>query len=166
MILSIYDVYGWNRIPMWPPGIHGTRPFGSANLLLETYKWLSRKYPWFNRTNGQNHIWLMPHDEGACSAPFQIWPGIILSHWGRMDFPHMSNTQVCERERDSISQLSSQYPPLPPHVNFHSMVQITTVATHCMRTFPAGGCGTAFTPTPALTRTRCFDLSPPHVCNA
>ena len=115
-----------------PPG---PRPFGSGNLLLETYRWLSRTYPWFNRSKGQDHIWVMPHDEGACSAPKEIWPGkwgdrgrdhakdtgdmislllrqesflvcggtilvhiptssgIILSHWGRMDFPHTSNSQ-------------------------------------------------------------------------
>ncbi|GAX75784.1 hypothetical protein CEUSTIGMA_g3227.t1 [Chlamydomonas eustigma] len=89
----LYDVYGWNKIPMWPPQYHGTRPFGSANLLLETQKWLSQKYPWFNRSKGQDHIWVMPHDEGACGAPKQIWLGIILSHWGRLDFPHSSNTQ-------------------------------------------------------------------------
>ena len=108
----LYDVYGWNQIPMWPPKLHGedidgtiwsemfqllqtpttishchlisasscshlsgTRPFGSANLLREAWKWLSRKYPWFNRTKGQDHIWVMPHDEGACSAPKEIWPG-------------------------------------------------------------------------------------------
>ncbi len=41
---------------------------------------------------GADHIWLMPHDEGACYAPRQIWPSIILSHWGRTDFPHASNT--------------------------------------------------------------------------
>jgi hypothetical protein len=88
----IYDVYGWNPIPKWPADLHGPRPFGSANLLLNAQRWLSQKYPFFNRTKGQDHIWLMPHDEGACAAPKEIWPGIIFTHWGRMDFPHASNT--------------------------------------------------------------------------
>lgn len=89
----LYDVYGWNPIPMWPPKHHGPRPYGSGNMLLQAQRWLAEKYPYFNRNKGQDHIWVMPHDEGACAAPKEIWPGIILSHWGRMDFPHTSNTQ-------------------------------------------------------------------------
>jgi len=89
----IFDVYGWNPIPMWPEKYHGSRPFGSSNMVREAYRWLSRAYPYFNRTGGQDHIWFFPHDEGACSAPKEIWTGVILSHWGRMDFPHTSNSQ-------------------------------------------------------------------------
>lgn len=30
--------------------------------------------------------------QGGCWTPNAIWPGIILSHWGRTDYPHYSNT--------------------------------------------------------------------------
>eukprot|EP00798_Chlamydomonas_sp_ICE-L_P022987 gene22987-30175_t len=35
----------------------------------------------------------MAHDEGACYAPSSVWKGILLSHWGRTDFPHTSLSQ-------------------------------------------------------------------------
>lgn len=46
-----------------------------AGMLRNAYRWLSHTYPYFNRTKGQNHIWVLPHDEGACSVPKEIWPG-------------------------------------------------------------------------------------------
>lgn len=42
---------------------------------------------------GRDHIWLAPHDEGACWFPTDIYQhSIILTHWGRMDPEHTSNT--------------------------------------------------------------------------
>ncbi len=39
--------------------------------------------PYWNRTGGRDHIWLISHDEGSCWAPTEIRSSIILSHWGR-----------------------------------------------------------------------------------
>jgi hypothetical protein len=45
------------------------------------------------RTNGADHIWLYSHDEGACWAPTEIAStSIILTHWGRLELNHTSNT--------------------------------------------------------------------------
>lgn len=45
------------------------------------------------RWQGRDHIWLAPHDEGACWFPREIYNrSIILTHWGRMDEHHTSNT--------------------------------------------------------------------------
>jgi hypothetical protein len=45
------------------------------------------------RTNGADHIWLYSHDEGACWAPTEIAnTSIILTHWGRLDRNHSSQT--------------------------------------------------------------------------
>lgn len=49
-----------------------------AGMLRNAYRWLSHTYPYFNRTKGQNHIWVLPHDEGACSVPKEIWPGVCV----------------------------------------------------------------------------------------
>ena len=35
------------------------------------------------RFGGRDHIWLVSHDEGPCWVPTELWPSIILSHWGR-----------------------------------------------------------------------------------
>jgi hypothetical protein len=38
-------------------------------------------------------VWLFSHDEGACWAPTDIAANsIVLTHWGRMDLEHTSNT--------------------------------------------------------------------------
>lgn len=42
---------------------------------------------------GRDHIWLATHDEGACWFPTEVYNNsIILTHWGRMDVNHTSNT--------------------------------------------------------------------------
>eukprot|EP00798_Chlamydomonas_sp_ICE-L_P025705 gene25705-11363_t len=84
----LFDVYGWNPIPMWPKGMHGPRPLGAANMIREAAFWINKTFPYFNRKGGKDHIWLMPHDEGACYAPKEIWPGIVMSHWGRLELNH------------------------------------------------------------------------------
>ncbi|MEW5298002.1 MAG: hypothetical protein WDW36_001167 [Sanguina aurantia] len=91
-IAGLSDVYGWNPVPMWPLKAHGTRPFGMSEMAKAAKRWLAVNFPYFNRTGGSDHIWLWAHDEGACAAPQEIWQGIMLTHWGRMDFPHFSNT--------------------------------------------------------------------------
>ncbi|GIL69673.1 hypothetical protein Vretifemale_506 [Volvox reticuliferus] len=88
----LFDVYGWNEIPRWPRNILGTRSHGAAMLQREAMRWLNATFPWFARRGGRDHIWLNPHDEGACYVWKDIWPGVMLSHWGRTDFPHASNT--------------------------------------------------------------------------
>lgn len=34
----------------------------------------------------------MTHDEGSCWLPAVLRPAILLTHWGRMDLGHISNT--------------------------------------------------------------------------
>ncbi len=58
----------------------------------EALRWLNATFPWFARRGGRDHIWLNPHDEGACYVWKDLWPGVMLTHWGRTDFPHASNT--------------------------------------------------------------------------
>ena len=45
-----------------------------------------------DRRGGRDHIWLQTHDEGSCYVPAAIRSSIILSHWGRKDANHTSDT--------------------------------------------------------------------------
>jgi formate-dependent nitrite reductase cytochrome c552 subunit len=100
-----------------------------AMMTLEAQRWLALSHPYWNRSQGADHIWLFSHDEGACWAPTDVRgtraaaPGlalprplphicvccnsarccsaaclqvfknsIMLTHWGRMDLEHESNT--------------------------------------------------------------------------
>ncbi|KAG2432501.1 hypothetical protein HXX76_008846 [Chlamydomonas incerta] len=88
----LFDVYGWNEIPRWPRGLLGPRTHGATMMQREAMRWLNATFPHFARRGGRDHIWMHPHDEGACYVWKEMWPGVMLSHWGRMDFPHASNT--------------------------------------------------------------------------
>ncbi len=60
---------------------------------LEAKRWVEQTLPFWNRTGGRDHIWLFSHDEGACWAPTEIAnTSIILTHWGRQELNHSSNT--------------------------------------------------------------------------
>eukprot|EP00891_Asterochloris_glomerata_P004390 jgi/Astpho2/4390/Aster-00009 len=73
--------------PIWGP-----RVSHAAEMLLEVQQWLQRTLPFWDRKGGRDHLWLLSHDEGACWAPTAIWPSIMLTHWGRKDLLHTSNT--------------------------------------------------------------------------
>ncbi len=58
-------------------------------MTLEAKRYLQKTWPWWNRRQGRDHIWLFSHDEGACWAPTEVFnSSIILTHWGRMDPNH------------------------------------------------------------------------------
>ena len=62
-------------------------------MTLQAKRWVQQHFPYWNRTNGADHIWLFTHDEGACWAPTEVAnTSILLTHWGRMDLEHQSNT--------------------------------------------------------------------------
>jgi len=93
----LFEVYGKNPRPRWPDlenADKGNRPMAAANMLRAARRWISKTHSkYWQRRGGRDHIWLMAHDEGPCYAPSSIWPGIILSHWGRLDDPHRSLSQ-------------------------------------------------------------------------
>ncbi|BDA44351.1 probable glucuronosyltransferase [Coccomyxa sp. Obi] len=61
-------------------------------MLLEAQRWVDTTFPYWRRRAGRDHIWLITHDEGSCWAPKEIRSSIILSHWGRKDVNHTSNS--------------------------------------------------------------------------
>ncbi|GAX85634.1 hypothetical protein CEUSTIGMA_g13049.t1 [Chlamydomonas eustigma] len=106
----IFDLWMKTPKPRWPdvPGASdGPRPMIAHNMMEAARQWVSSTFPrHWDRRGGKDHIWLMAHDEGACYAPGSVWPGIILSHWGRLDFPHtsLSGFEPDNYSRDIVKQ--------------------------------------------------------------
>lgn len=86
-----FPIGSWADHP-WFPGPGGPRVAQMANMLMETVQWINATYPFWQRRGGRDHIWVFTHDEGACWAPNVLTPSIWLTHWGRMDKDHKSNT--------------------------------------------------------------------------
>eukprot|EP00798_Chlamydomonas_sp_ICE-L_P023547 gene23547-9071_t len=87
-----YPVMGWADYPWFPEPGSDQRPMHMANMILETKQWIDKKFPFWKRRGGADHIWPFTHDEGACWAPNDVVPSIWLTHWGRMDLDHTSNS--------------------------------------------------------------------------
>ncbi|GLI60030.1 hypothetical protein VaNZ11_002095 [Volvox africanus] len=85
--LHCYADGPWWHVPSGPRVMHVT------NMMLEIRDWIRKHFPYWDRRGGRDHIWLMTHDEGACYAPTEIYgSSIFLTHWGRTDLHHESNT--------------------------------------------------------------------------
>eukprot|EP00775_Hariotina_reticulata_P012387 gene12387-12521_t len=88
----MFPIFGWADYPWWYSA-GGPRVSHMAVMLLELKRHIQQTYPYWNRTQGRDHIWLATHDEGACWFPTEVYNhSIILTHWGRMDADHTSNT--------------------------------------------------------------------------
>eukprot|EP00775_Hariotina_reticulata_P001698 gene1698-2044_t len=80
-------VAGWADAPWWHTQSESSVKQG-VFMHLDALNWIRTTYPYWNASNGANHIWLFAHDEGACWAPTEIYNrSIILSQWGRLAPP-------------------------------------------------------------------------------
>ncbi|GAX80495.1 hypothetical protein CEUSTIGMA_g7933.t1 [Chlamydomonas eustigma] len=96
----IHPIYSQADMP-WYPGPLKLRCLQASNLLLKLKRYIEATYPYWNRSQGKDHIWLALHDEGACWFPTEIYENsVILTHWGRTDLDHQSNTAY---SRDNYS---------------------------------------------------------------
>ncbi|KAG2486464.1 hypothetical protein HYH03_014911 [Edaphochlamys debaryana] len=85
--LHCYADGPWWHAPSGPRVMHVT------NMMLDARDWIRQHFPYWDRRGGRDHIWLMTHDEGACYAPSEIYNvSTMLTHWGRTDPNHASNT--------------------------------------------------------------------------
>ncbi|KXZ53464.1 hypothetical protein GPECTOR_7g914 [Gonium pectorale] len=91
MACLIWPVLNWADYPyFYTHG--GTRVMHAVNMLRETVDWINANYPFWGRRGGRDHIWLFPHDEGACWAPTVLKDSVWLTHWGRLGLDHESKT--------------------------------------------------------------------------
>eukprot|EP00884_Botryococcus_braunii_P005998 jgi/Botrbrau1/1539/Bobra.0107s0027.1 len=85
-------IFGWADHP-WYYFPNGLRVQHMSMMALEAKRWVQNHMPYWNRRGGSDHIWLFTHDEASCWVPEEIYnTSIILSHWGRKDKNHLSNT--------------------------------------------------------------------------
>lgn len=52
-------------------------------MYKKAYDYIASEFPYWKRSGGKDHVWMWFHDEGACFAPKEIWPSIMITHWGR-----------------------------------------------------------------------------------
>mmetsp|Transcript_16789 Transcript_16789/g.21774 ORF Transcript_16789/g.21774 Transcript_16789/m.21774 type:complete len:425 (-) Transcript_16789:129-1403(-) len=63
-------------------GKSGAELNAGFNFLDKVYQHIHQKFPFFNRSQGTDHIWAISHDIGSCLAPPEILNGIFLQHYG------------------------------------------------------------------------------------
>ncbi|KAG2488355.1 hypothetical protein HYH03_013045 [Edaphochlamys debaryana] len=88
-----WPIAGKADVPFWGAPTSWHRYSNGANMWLAAKRWVQSHFPFWDRRGGRDHIWLTNHDEGACYMPTEIYnTSIMLTHWGRMDLDHRSNT--------------------------------------------------------------------------
>ncbi|EFJ49814.1 acetylglucosaminyltransferase [Volvox carteri f. nagariensis] len=89
----MWPINGWADMPFYGAPTSWHRYSNAANLWLKAKTWIQSNFPFWDRRGGRDHIWMTNHDEGACYMPTEIYQtSIMLTHWGRMDLNHTSNT--------------------------------------------------------------------------
>jgi hypothetical protein len=96
-------------------------------MYLDALNWIRTTYPYWNASNGADHLWLFAHDEGACWAPTEIYnSSIILSQWGRLAQPayKSKNGPVTE-------SLTSRWGPVAALVSGRALLLPCWQAMYC-----------------------------------
>ncbi|KAG2455017.1 hypothetical protein HYH02_000842 [Chlamydomonas schloesseri] len=86
-----FPIGAWADFP-WFPDAGGPRTRQMLNMVIEAVQWINATFPFWQRRGGRDHIFTFTHDEGACWAPNIVNNSIWLTHWGRMELNHTSNT--------------------------------------------------------------------------
>ncbi|CAI7895338.1 unnamed protein product [Closterium sp. NIES-54] len=92
------------------------RSYFAADYYQQALEHIRSAYPFWNRTQGRDHIWSFPWDEGACSAPKDVFNGIMLSHWGNTMAAHNHSTTayLLDSWHDIPPSLRGRHPCFDP----------------------------------------------------
>ena len=71
----------------------------ASRLYMEAYEHIRHAFPHWNASKGTDHIWTFGYDEGACFAPLQLRPSLLISHWGNTMARHNRCTTTYEADR-------------------------------------------------------------------
>eukprot|EP00201_Polytomella_parva_P014690 CAMPEP_0175050468 /NCGR_PEP_ID=MMETSP0052_2-20121109/7275_1 /TAXON_ID=51329 ORGANISM="Polytomella parva, Strain SAG 63-3" /NCGR_SAMPLE_ID=MMETSP0052_2 /ASSEMBLY_ACC=CAM_ASM_000194 /LENGTH=861 /DNA_ID=CAMNT_0016314673 /DNA_START=726 /DNA_END=3311 /DNA_ORIENTATION=+ len=109
--------------PMFPGHLSSNRAFHATYMYHAAYKRVRHTFPFWNKTNGKDHIFMAFHDEGACYLPHDVYTNsTILTSWGRLDLDHRSHTayvpdnysDVLHNQYKGWRQLMSTHPCYDP----------------------------------------------------
>ncbi|KNA04137.1 hypothetical protein SOVF_202460 isoform C, partial [Spinacia oleracea] len=70
----------------------GIRSSFTLDFYKKAYDHIVEHYPYWERSSGKNHIWILSWDEGACYAPKEIWNSVMFVHWGNTNSKHNHST--------------------------------------------------------------------------
>jgi hypothetical protein len=76
------------------PEVKKPRAARASDVYRRAFEHIRAKYPFWNRSKGADHLWTFPHDEGACLAPVELSPSILVSHWGRLQLRPPNHTST------------------------------------------------------------------------
>ena len=71
----------------------------ASKLYSAAYEHVRDVLPYWNASNGSDHIWTFGYDEGACFAPAPLWPSLLISHWGNTMTRHNRCTTTYQADR-------------------------------------------------------------------
>ena len=68
-----------------------------SRLYRRALEWIQRRFPYWARRGGADHLVAFPHDEGACIAPVEMANATLLTSWGRSQLhPPNASTSMPE----------------------------------------------------------------------
>ncbi|KAL6758371.1 exostosin-like glycosyltransferase [Haematococcus lacustris] len=116
----IFPIKNWADFPWFGPPDTANRVGHAALMLLEVHRYLSTQFPYWNRRQGRDHIFLFTHDEGACWVPRVLTSAVWLTHWGRMELNHTSNTAYMGDNYNEDSKCSRMPDGWRHHITGHA----------------------------------------------
>ncbi|KAL6553819.1 hypothetical protein OROMI_019492 [Orobanche minor] len=88
-------MYDHRNGTIWTDQLYGSpwvAEFLDTHFYKNAYEHIMLQYPYWNRTEGKDHIWFFSWDEGACYAPKEIWNSMMLVHWDNTNSKHNGST--------------------------------------------------------------------------
>ena len=86
-----HNLFTTEQQPWIPAPVLGSR------LYRRALEWIQRRFPYWARRGGADHLVAFPHDEGACIAPVEMANATLLTSWGRSQLhPPNASTSMPE----------------------------------------------------------------------
>lgn len=77
--------------------------------MQRAYEYIRHAYPYWNRSGGRDHVWLMPGEKQTCDVPREILDrSIVVGHWGGMKGFTTDHADCVRADKDVV------VPPITP----------------------------------------------------
>ena len=119
-LLSCSTVGTVRRSPQWR-----YRAALASALYMGAYEHVRQAFPFWNASGGVDHIWTFGYDEGGCFAPREVWPSLIISHWGNTMSKHNRCARRTHVRRASVHLSVTRH--AQPHARMHHAHGVCTM---------------------------------------